>query len=122
VRQEKSRESSGLIEKILHLRLTMVWLRNYPHLAGNHPCPTLLTNYWAGISLFSPSHRLWYILKAPEEQKHNLLDSNFHLIMLYFTSLTFNKLHLYPRVLPWILPSGIQRIWKSSDHRLHQCC
>jgi hypothetical protein len=36
-----------------------------------------------------------------------------------FPSLTFNKLHLYPHVLLWILPSGTQRIWKASDHRLH---
>jgi hypothetical protein len=39
---------------------------------------------------------------------------------LYFSSLTFNKLHLYPHVLPRILLHGTQKIWKSSDHRLHQ--
>jgi hypothetical protein len=35
--------------------------------------------------------------------------------------LTFNKLHLYPHVLPWILPRGTQRTWKSSDQTLHHC-
>jgi hypothetical protein len=32
-----------------------------------------------GITLFSPSHRLLYVLKAPEEQKYSLLASGFHL-------------------------------------------
>jgi hypothetical protein len=41
---------------------------------------------------------------------------------LYFSSLSFNKHHLHPRVLPWILPHWTQRFWKSSDHRLHCCC
>jgi hypothetical protein len=53
------------------------------------------------------------------------LASHFYLASpcfpLYFPSLIFNKLHLYPRVLPHILPGGIQRIWESSDHRMHQC-
>jgi hypothetical protein len=40
---------------------------------------------------------------------------------VYFPFLTFSKLHLHLHVLLWIPPSGTQRLWKSSDHRLHHC-
>jgi hypothetical protein len=31
--------------KILHLRLTMLWLRDHPHLARNHPCSSQLIDF-----------------------------------------------------------------------------
>jgi hypothetical protein len=102
----------GTHRKILHLRLTMLWLRNHPHLAGNLPYPSPIINYWVVISLFSPSHRLSCVLKAPEAQKHTRLVSSFHLGL---TMLPF--VFPFPNLcfLPWILPGGIQGIWKSSD-------
>jgi hypothetical protein len=57
----------------------MLWLRNHPYLAENCPCPDPILDYWLGISLLSPFHRLLRVLKAPEEQKHTLSASSFHL-------------------------------------------
>jgi hypothetical protein len=75
-----------------------------------------------GITWFLPSHRLASVLKAPGEEKHALF-STLHLCppcsLCVFPFLTFNELHLHSRVLRWILSHGTQRIWKSSDHRLH---
>jgi hypothetical protein len=66
-------------KKTLHLRISMLWLRNHLHMAGNHTCPSLIIDYWLGISFFSPSHRLSWVLETPERQKHTLLTSGFHL-------------------------------------------
>jgi hypothetical protein len=101
----------------------MLWLRDCPHLVGNSPCPSPLIDYWMETTWFLPSPRLVSIMKAPGEEKHPLSASILQLCLpcslLYFPSLTFNKLHLHPCVLPWILPHKTQRIWKTSDYRLH---
>jgi hypothetical protein len=49
-----------------------------------------------GITRFFPSHRLAYVLKAPGKEKDVLSTSSSYLAppcpLLYFPSLTFNKL------------------------------
>jgi hypothetical protein len=37
------------------------------------------------ITWFSPLHVFWYVLKAPEEQKHALSASVFHLGLTIYT-------------------------------------
>jgi hypothetical protein len=89
--------------KKITIRLTMFWLRNCQ-------CPSPLIDYWMGITWFLPSHRLAWIFKVPKKEKHILSAGRLHLCSpcspLYFSSLTFNKLHLHPHVLQWILPAG----------------
>jgi hypothetical protein len=74
--------------------------------------PSPLLDYWMKITWFSPSHRLSKVLKAPKDTC-SLLASTWAspCFPLYFSSLTFNKLPLHPRVPQWILSGGILRIW-----------
>jgi hypothetical protein len=82
------------------------------------PVPT----HWllGGNTWFLPSHRLVEVLKASGEEKHSLClqitPAPTTLLFVFLSS--FNKLPLRPRVLPWILLCGTQRI-RNSDHRLH---
>jgi hypothetical protein len=46
----------------------MLWLRD-------HPYPSSVIDYWMGISLLSPSHRLSEVLKAPERAEISSLGS-----------------------------------------------
>jgi hypothetical protein len=75
--QARITESLGPTEKILHLRLTMLWLRAHPHLTWELPIP--LPTYWMGITCFCPSHGLAQVLRSPEKEKHALSASRFHL-------------------------------------------
>jgi hypothetical protein len=100
----------GTYRKILHLRLTMLWLRDCPHLARNHPCPThssIIEWKSPGSSLPIGYHRFEKHLKSGNKLSR-LADSTWTppCFPLYFPFLTFNKLDLHPCVLPWILPEG----------------
>jgi hypothetical protein len=101
VRQARIRESLGLIEK---------YYISYNHALAQEPLMSLshsLIIGWEspGSALLLDYLRL--VLKVPEKEKLSLLAGKLNLSPpcspLYFLSLTFNKLHLYPRVLPWIL-------------------
>jgi hypothetical protein len=121
VRQARIRESLGLLEKTrlniafqteyssLSLSLLFnckcVCRLSTPSLKDNrkHPRPGTTHSphhssiYWLGITRLFPSHRLTEVLKSTWKRKrHSLSASSFHLThhapLLYFPSLTFNKL------------------------------
>jgi hypothetical protein len=85
------------------LRVFMYMFSGCPCLAWGPPSPGPGTAH-------APSLSLSLCLQVP--------PGPHHAPCFCFLSLTFNKLHLHPLVLPWILQSVTQRIWKS-DHRLH---
>jgi hypothetical protein len=127
LRQAKIRGSSGLIEKycISDLPCSDSWTTLTTPWSLSCPCTSPLIDYWMGITWFLPSNRSVLSFKSTRRREARSLslplDSTCvpSCSLLYFPSLTFNKLHLYPHVLQWILPCGTQRIWKPSDHRLY---
>jgi hypothetical protein len=83
------------------------------------PLSSPLIDYWMEFTFF-PSYRFPWVLKAPKKKSmlSVLADSSWALPCspLYFSSLTLNKPHFHPCVLPWILPGGT----KNLEVRLHQ--
>jgi hypothetical protein len=108
---------------ILHFQLATLWLRDCPHLAQEPPMVFLTHQSLDGNHLALPFPLVTEDFKSSRRKEALFSASRYYLhppcSLLYLPSLTFNKLHLYLCVWPWILSSGTQRICKSSDHRLH---
>jgi hypothetical protein len=51
LRQIKIRESLGLTENTA-FQIDHALAQGHPHLAGNCPCPSPLTDYWIGVTWF----------------------------------------------------------------------
>jgi hypothetical protein len=96
---------------------TPTWPRDYPF-----PSP-LIHYWWLGITRFFPCHRLVYIFKPPGERKTlSLLPASTWPLPHFCNSppsLLMNS--ITPMCPAWMLPCSTQRIWESSDQRLHHC-
>jgi hypothetical protein len=104
LRQARIRESLGPIEKCR--RNILDWpcpgsgtALTWP---GKHPYPSPLIDYWMGITWFLPSHRLAKVFKSTRRREACSLSLQIlptPTMLPFVFPLTFNKLHLHPRVL-----------------------